>query len=232
MTVEKLLRRNMTGFDWRVRARRLPGQGGSGEGDEGDHLRLRHGDDDAADPVLAAGVGRADGGFSIVRREPVGGGYLRRVLMGAAYFYHLTREPLDTALPQLLSRALAAGWRVVVKGPDAARMDWLDEKLWLGPEDDFMPHGRSGGPHDADQPVLLTTGEGAANDPVCVMTVDGAGIDAEDVQRLERVCVLFDGNDPEAVDVARAQWKALTGAGCSAQYWSEESGRWEKKAEA
>ena len=24
---------------------------------------------------------------------------------------------------------------------------------------------------------------------------------------------------------------ALTGAGCAAKYWSEESGRWEKKAE-
>ena len=31
---------------------------------------------------------------------------------------------------------------------------------------------------------------------------------------------------------ARGQWKALTGAGCAAEYWSEESGRWEKKAES
>ncbi|MCW8843703.1 MAG: DNA polymerase III subunit chi, partial [Rhodobacteraceae bacterium] len=29
----------------------------------------------------------------------------------------------------------------------------------------------------------------------------------------------------------RGQWKSLTDAGCAAQYWSEESGRWEKKAE-
>ena len=47
----------------------------------------------------------------------------------------------------------------------------------------------------------------------------------------ERVSVIFDGNDPEAVNQARAQWKALTDAGCAAQYWSEESERWEKKAE-
>ena len=40
-----------------------------------------------------------------------------------------------------------------------------------------------------------------------------------------------DGNDPAALDIARGQWKALTDAGCAAQYWSEESGRWEKKAE-
>jgi DNA polymerase-3 subunit chi len=48
---------------------------------------------------------------------------------------------------------------------------------------------------------------------------------------MARVCILFDGNDDAALDTARGQWKALTRAGCSAQYWSEESGRWEKKAE-
>lgn len=48
---------------------------------------------------------------------------------------------------------------------------------------------------------------------------------------MERVCVLFDGNDDLALNRARGQWKALTDAGCAAQYWSEESGRWEKKAE-
>ena len=152
--------------------------------------------------------------------------------MGEAYFYHLTRAPLEQTLPVLLTRALGAGWRVAVRGTDAARLDWLDEKLWLGPEDGFLPHGRAGGPHDAAQPVLLTDRAEAGNDPACVMAIDGAEVSAEEVRRLERVCILFDGNDAQAVQVARGQWKALTGAGCSAQYWSEESGRWEKKAEA
>ena len=151
--------------------------------------------------------------------------------MGAAYFYHLTRKPLEATLPTLLEKALGAGWRVAVRGTDGARMDWLDQKLWLGADDGFLPHGVSGGPHDAAQPVLLTTASQAANAPHCVMTVDGAAIAPDEVQALERVCVLFDGNDPVAVEAARDQWRTLTGAGCSAQYWSEESGRWEKKAE-
>lgn len=152
--------------------------------------------------------------------------------MGAVYFYHLTRQPLEAALPVLLGKALAAGWRVAVRGTDDERMDWLDQKLWLGGDEAFLPHGLAGGPHDADQPVLLTTAAEAANDPQCVMAVDGAGIGADEAGRLERVCILFDGHDPEAVNRARSQWKDLTGAGCSAQYWSQESGRWEKKAEA
>ncbi len=110
-------------------------------------------------------------------------------------------------------------------------MAWLDEKLWLGPEDGFLPHGIAGGPADADQPVLLTTAADLPNGAVCLMTVDGAEVSKDEVQAMERVCVLFDGNDPAAVQAARVQWKTLTDAGCSAQYWSEESGRWEKKAE-
>lgn len=151
--------------------------------------------------------------------------------MGAAYFYHLTQSPLEVALPMLLAKARGAGWRVIVRGKDASRMDWLDQKLWLGREEDFLPHGQAGGSHDALQPILLSTDTTNANNAACVMTVDGAEVSAEDVQSYERTCVLFDGLDEEAVARARSQWKALTDAGCSAQYWSEESGRWEKKAE-
>ena len=150
--------------------------------------------------------------------------------MGAVYFYHLTRTPLETTLPTLLSKARAAGWKVAVRGTDSERLEWLDEKLWLG--DGFLPHGIAGGDFDTEQPVLLTTSEVAANDPSCVMAVDGANVTADEVTALERVCVLFDGNDPSAVEAARGQWRALTDAGCAAQYWSQESGSWAKKAES
>lgn len=150
--------------------------------------------------------------------------------MGAAFFYHLTHRRLEDALPALLGLSLKAGWKVAVRGPDQGRLDWLDQKLWLGPDDGFLPHGLAGGPHDALQPILLTTAV-AANDPQCLMSVDGAQVSPQEVQAMERVCILFDGGDPDAVQQARVQWKTLTDAGCSAQYWSEETGRWEKKAE-
>ncbi|SMC92886.1 DNA polymerase III subunit chi [Primorskyibacter flagellatus] len=151
--------------------------------------------------------------------------------MGAAYFYHLTQRPLEAALPLLLTRALSMGWRVAVRGCETERLDWLDQKLWLGREEEFLPHGMEGGPHDAAQPVLLTTQATVPNDPQCVMAIDGAAVTPQEVVALERVCVLFDGNDNNAMAAARTQWKELIEAGCQAQYWSEESGRWEKKAE-
>ena len=152
--------------------------------------------------------------------------------MGAAYFYHLTRAPLEVTLAMLLDKARGAGWRVAVRGVEAPQMDKLDEALWLqGGDEAFLPHGRAGQPHEADQPILLTTGADMPNGATCLMTVAGADVTPGEVQSLDRVCVIFDGNDDAAIAHARTQWKALTDAGCAAQYWSEASGRWEKKAE-
>ena len=149
--------------------------------------------------------------------------------MGAAYFYHLTERPLEATLPVLLGKALEAGWRVEVRGREREMLDRLDRQLWLG--EGFMPHGLAGGPHDAEQPVLLTTDRGG-NAATCVMSVGGAEVSADETGALERVCILFDGGDAAAVETARGQWRSLTEAGVAAQYWSEEGGRWVKKAES
>ena len=117
----------------------------------------------------------------------------------------------------------------MLRGTDRARLDDLDARLWQGPADAFLPHGLEGGPHDADQPVLLGLGA-IGNDAHALMLMDGASVDPSEAEGLERVWILFDGNDQASVAAARVQWKALTGAGLAAQYWSEESGRWEKKA--
>ena len=94
--------------------------------------------------------------------------------MGVVMFYHLTRSaPADT-LAALLPRALTQGWRVLVRGTDAASLDRLDADLWLrGGDDGFLPHGREGGHQDADQPILLGQGP-AANGAQALALIDGA----------------------------------------------------------
>lgn len=148
--------------------------------------------------------------------------------MGAVFFYHLTRSPLEVALPGLLEKALAQGWRVTVRGRTEAVMDHLDRVLWLG--EGFLPHGRSGGAHDARQPVLLSTGTELRNGPNCLMSVEGAGIAPEEASAVSRACILFDGGDAAAVETARAQWRTLTSAGLAAEYWNQSDGRWSRQA--
>ena len=148
--------------------------------------------------------------------------------MGNALFYHLTRSPAEQLLPVLIGKSLQAGWRVELRGTDPARMQRLDDHLWRG--DGFLPHGLAGGAHDPRQPVLLTVaGQAAANTPSCLMALDGVQVDPGECTDLQRCCIIFDGGDHAATARARDQWKALTGAGVTAEYWSEESGRWERK---
>ena len=64
--------------------------------------------------------------------------------MGAAFFYHLTQRPLEATLPMLLEKARGAGWRVAVRGTDEGRLDWLDERLWQGADDSFLPRSPTG----------------------------------------------------------------------------------------
>lgn len=151
---------------------------------------------------------------------------------GEVFFYHLTRAPLEATLPMLLERSLAQGWRICLRGRDARQLEWLDEQLWLRPEDGFLPHGQAGGDHDARQPVLLTTGAEMPNDAHALIAIGGAEVTPEEMRQLTRVSVVFDGNDPDAVAAARVQWKAVVAAGVTAKYWSQENGPWEMKASA
>lgn len=152
--------------------------------------------------------------------------------MGKAMFYHLTRDPVEVTAATLLTRALATGWRVALRGGDLAGLERLDAQLWLGAKDSFLPHGLAGGPHDADQPILLTTAATAPNRPACVMAVDRAEVDPAEVSGLERLWILFDGQDENSLTHARTQWKAMTAAGVQAEYWSHDGGAWAKKAQS
>ncbi|WP_298859884.1 DNA polymerase III subunit chi [uncultured Sulfitobacter sp.] len=147
-------------------------------------------------------------------------------------FYHLTQRPLVDTLRLLVEKSRGAGWRVAIRGTDRGALEALDHALWQGPEDSFLPHGLAGGAHDAEQPVLLGIDAANVNGAQCVMAVHSAEVGADDVAAMERVFILFDGYDEEALTHARGQWKALTAAGIPTQYWSEESGRWELKREA
>lgn len=148
--------------------------------------------------------------------------------MGSALFYHLSQSGPGQLLPMLIGKSLQAGWRVEVRGRDRARQAGLDERLWLG--EGFLPHGLAGGPHDARQPVLLTVeGQAAGNAPRCLIALEGAEVLATEIPGLERACLVFDGNDPAALERAREQWRALKAGGVAAEYWSEAGGRWERK---
>lgn len=149
--------------------------------------------------------------------------------MGAAFFYHLTQQSVDQAMAALLPKCLQRDWRVLVRGRDMETLQRIDQSLWVQ-DDGFLPHGLAGGPHDDQQPILLGT-EDISAPYDCLVTVQAAQLNSDEVSAAQRTLILFEAADEMQMTTARQQWATLTSAGCSAQYWSQESGRWEMKAE-
>lgn len=148
--------------------------------------------------------------------------------MGEVLFYHLDRHPLERVLPELLEKCLERGWRATVQVGSDERRDALDAHLWTYRDEAFLPHGTA---HDGSaeaQPVWLTTGDENPNRATVRFVADGAEL--ADPSAYERVVMLFDGNDPDAVARARAAWRTVKAGGHDATYWQQsERGRWEKR---
>jgi DNA polymerase-3 subunit chi len=145
-------------------------------------------------------------------------------------FYHLQNQPLERALPALLERCLDRGWRAIVETGSDERCAAIDGILWTYREDSFLPHGTLADGAPETQPVLVLAGPANPNAATVRFLVDRAAPPADPAQ-YERLVVMFDGNDEEALADARAQWKALKTGGHEMSYWQQDgSGRWVKKA--
>ncbi|EHL98953.1 DNA polymerase III subunit chi [Acetobacteraceae bacterium AT-5844] len=143
-------------------------------------------------------------------------------------FYHLTRTPMEAALPKLLGRVLSTGQRAVVRVGDPNRLASLDQSLWLSADPDWLPHGTPLTGEADLQPIWLTTEDNAPNAARFLFLVDGA--ESARIGEYDRVFDLFDGQDDAAVAAARARWSAARAAGHTLTYWQQTARGWEKKA--
>jgi DNA polymerase-3 subunit chi len=151
-------------------------------------------------------------------------------MMTEVLFYHLQGQKLEGVLPTLLEKSLERGWRVVVQGASEERIEALDAHLWTYRDDGFLPHGTWREQDSAAQPVLLTLTDSNPNAANVRFLVEGAPLPA-DAEAYQRIVLLFDGDDEEAVAAARAHWSDAKAKGFEATYWQpDDSGRWVKKA--
>ena len=145
-------------------------------------------------------------------------------------FYHLQRQPLERVLPPLIEKSIERGWRVVVQTASDERVDALDAHLWTYRDDAFLAHGTYRDNEAALQPVLLTVHEDNPNGANIRFLIDGAAV-PPDAASYQRVVLMFDGEDDEAVAAARTRWTEAKQQGFAVTYWQcDENGRWEKKA--
>ena len=150
------------------------------------------------------------------------------------WFYHLERRTLEQTLPVLLERTLDRDWTAVVEAGSAGRGKALDTFLWSYSDDSFLPHGTLGDGEPDEHPILLMVGSdnpAGAQARFCVDGADPSPAIAATAEPYERVVVIFDGGDEDALARAREQWKAVKASGAAISYWRQTpEGKWEKKA--
>ena len=122
------------------------------------------------------------------------------------WFYHLTRQPLERALPLLLERSLARGWKAVVQAQTQERIQTLDEFLWTYSEESFLGHGTAADGDGELQHVYLTTGSENPNGSQVRFFIEGAQIAPvlDQGGKYDRVILMFDGNNEQELVAARA----------------------------
>jgi DNA polymerase-3 subunit chi len=151
--------------------------------------------------------------------------------MTEVLFYHLERARLEDVLPQLVHKTLERGWKAVVQTIDPERVKTLSDRFWQWRDDEFLAHGSEADGNAEQQPVWLTTSDDNPNGSNIRFLVDGAQFDKPD--GLDRLIILFDGNDDGALAAAREKWKTVSSQGLTATYWQQdERGGWIKKAES
>ena len=125
-------------------------------------------------------------------------------------------------------RLLERGWRVVVQGSSEERIEALDAHLWTWRDDSFLPHGTWRDAEAAQQPIMLTVHDHNLNGAAVRLLIEGAAM-PNDAAEYQRVVVLFDGEDADAVETARARWSEAKSAGFEVAYWqADDKGSWRR----
>ena len=144
-------------------------------------------------------------------------------------FYHLQRQPIERVLPTLLEKSIERGWRVVVQVASDERLEALDAYLWTFRDESFLPHGTWRETDAREQPVLLTVNDDNPNGAAVRFLVDGAAVPT-DADSYQRIVLLFDGEDPDALAAARERWSEGKARGFEVTYWqTDDEGRWQRK---
>jgi DNA polymerase-3 subunit chi len=140
-------------------------------------------------------------------------------------FFHLQKTKLEQAVPEIVAKALAQNFRVLIKANDSDELEALDKALWANDSGSFLPHSMVRDAHTAEQPIFLTTGNDNPNNATILFLINGA--EFANLEPFTRCCEVFDGTDETIVAAARQKWKDYKDKGYTLTYRQQnDAGKW------
>ncbi len=142
--------------------------------------------------------------------------------MAMVDFYHLTRDPVERAVPAIAARVLAGGGRLLVVAAERAPLERISAALWDSGPGSYLAHDYSDAPFPEAQPILLSPDLHAANGARFIALADGMWRD--EALGFERAFHFF---DEDSIGAARAAWASLKDQpDTERRYWKQDGGRW------
>ena len=115
----------------------------------------------------------------------------------------MTRIDFHSNVPQkiayvcrLVRKAHASGATMVLRVPDRAQLQQLDQALWSFSEQDFLPHVMAGDPLAAQTPIILTADDSADLPHHQILINLGADTPAH-FARFERLLEIISADDAD-----------------------------------
>ncbi len=131
------------------------------------------------------------------------------------------------ALPMLLEKSLAQGWRAVVRALDQEALIQLDRFLWTYRDDGFLPHSSARDGFEHAQPIWLTTEAENPNKAELLVLLHDA--EAFGLDEFKRCLYLFNGEDDTARKQAELRRRDFSGHNIT--FWRQSRSGWVKDEE-
>ena len=143
-------------------------------------------------------------------------------------FYHIKNTATENVLFMLLQKTLSSDKKAILRCYNHSLMEHYDQALWTLQKDIFLPHGTLKDNSPEKQPIYLTTENENPNKAEFLFI--SAFASKDQIDEFERIFILFEDKDSEAISWARAFWKDIKETDHTQTYWLQnEDGKWEKK---
>ena len=144
-------------------------------------------------------------------------------------FYQLLGGQLDELATQLVEKCRAAGKNVIIyNAPSSSQSQ--SEHLWTIRDLSFLAHGIDTDEGQEFAPIWISS-DVSQNQIKAEFAILKDGMVPEDLDQFERILVIFDGRDEQALATARQQWKDWSSIyQDKCRYFAKtEEGRWQQK---